>query len=236
MAIIASVSAAEISAQVEQRFVNKYLEGLLIDAPGVDYTPGVTDDATFLSFEVPSVAGYARQVFVYQSSELTTYADDGVGLATKGTVFAHDGGETGTTFTHAALVWGNGNVAALDAATTDPDEGVDGVYTDLPTVTSGSGTGLTVDLTVSNDVFVFTPSRFGRNYEVGDQVTILEAAMVAAGAIIAGKGDAVMDVGAVSSNTEAGQVVAVAPIASQATLDNGNEAAFFWDLKLFGIE
>ena len=44
-----------------------------------------------------------------------------------------------------------------------------------------------------------------------------------------------MLVGAVSSNTEAGQVIAVAPVDSQVTLDAGNEAAFYWDFKLFGF-
>lgn len=235
MAITAKISSAEVQAQVDQRFVNKYVEGLLINAVGISYTPGQTSDATFLSFEVPSVAGYERQVFVYQAQDLSAYADAGVGLATKGTIFAHDGGATDTNFTHVALVWGAGNVASLDAATLDPDTGVDGVYTDLPTMTDGAGTGLTVDLTVANNVFVFSPSRFGRNYQTGDNITVLEATMEQAGAISAGGGPAEMLVGTVSSNTEAGQVIAVAPVDSQVTLDAGNEAAFYWDFKLFGF-
>ena len=235
MAITAKISAAEIAAQVEQRFVNKYLEGILIDANGVTYTPGITIDSTFTSFEVPSAGGYQRQVFVFQTGDQTAYTDDGVGLATKGTVFAHDGGATPITFTHAALVWGSGNVAALDGATTDPATGNDGVYTDVPTTTSGAGTGLTVDIVVANNVFAFTPSRFGRNYEAGDSVVVLAAAMEAVGAIEAGESLAQMEVLQVSSNTEAGQVVAVAPLDSQATLDSGNEAAFFWNFKLFGF-
>jgi hypothetical protein len=113
--------------------------------------------------------------------------------------------------------------------------GVDGVYTDLPTFTDGAGTGLTVDLTIANDVFVFTPSRFGRNYQTGDQITVLEATMEQVGAIAAGDGLAQMLIGSVSSNTEAGEIIAVAPLDSQVTLDNGNEAAFFWDFKLFGF-
>ena len=235
MAITAKISSAEIAAQVDQRFVNKYIEGVLINANGVTYSPGVTIDSTFLSFEVPSTGGYERQVFVYQGQDQTAYTDDGVGLATKGTIFSHDASANAIDFTHAALVWGSGNVASLDAATTDPDTGTDGVYTDLPTVTDGAGTGLTVDLTVANDVFVFTPSRFGRNYQTGDSVTILEATMESAGAIAAGDGLATMLVGAVSSNTEAGQIIAVAPLDSQVTLDAGNEAAFYWDFKLFGF-
>ena len=236
MAITAKVSTDEIAAQVEQRFVNKYIEGLLINANGIVYEPGTTVDATFLSFEVTQgFGGYERQVFVYQAVDQSAYSDDGVGLATKGTIFAHDGGSDTIQFTHAVLVWGTGNVITLDAATTDPAVGVDGVYTDLPTATNGSGTGLTVDLTVSNNVFVFTPSRFGRNYAVGDTITVTEATMEAAGAIASGAGPALMDVGTVSSNTEAGQIIAVAGTTSQVLLDAGNEAAFYWDLKLFGI-
>ena len=236
MAITAKVSAAEIAAQVDQRFVNKYIEALLINANGVTYTPGITNDSTFLTFEVSQgFAGYQRQVFVYQGQDQTAYADDGVGLATKGSVFAHDGGSQTIQFTHAALVWGTGNVITLDAATTDPAVGTDGIYTDLPTITNGNGTGLTVDLTVANNVFVFTPSRFGRNYSVGDEITIAESVMEAAGAVTAGAGGAVMAVGNVSSNTESGKIIAVAGTGSQVLLDAGNEAAFYWDLKLYGI-
>ena len=235
MAITAKISAAEIAAQVDQRFVNKYIEGMLVNANGVTYSPGTTVDSTFLSFEVASIGGYERQVFVYQGQDQTAYTDDGVGLATKGTIFAHDGSANAIDFTHAVLVWGTGNVAALDAATVDPATGVDGVYTDLPTVTDGAGTGLTVDLTVANNVFVFSPSRFGRNYQTGDSITVLEATMEQAGAISAGDGLAQMLVGTVSSNTEAGQLITVAPVDSQVTLDSGNEAAFYWDFKLFGF-
>ena len=236
MAITAKVSSSEIAAQVDQRFVNKYVEALLVDANGITYTPGLTVDSTFLSFEVvQGFGGYERQVFTYQPADQTAYSDDGVGLATKGSIFAHDGGSDQVTFTHVVLVWGEGNVITLDAATTDPAVGVDGVYTDLPTATNGSGTGLTVDLTVSNNVFVFTPSRFGRNYAIGDTITITEAVMEAAGAVAAGAGLAQMDVGNVSSNTEAGQIIAVAGTSSQVLLDAGNEAAFYWDLKLYGI-
>ena len=236
MAITAKVSSSEIAAQVDQRFVNKYVEALLVDANGITYTPGLTVDSTFLSFEVvQGFGGYERQVFTYQPADQTAYSDDGVGLATKGSIFAHDGGSDQVTFTHVVLVWGEGNVITLDAATTDPAVGVDGVYTDLPTTTNGSGTGLTVDLTVSNNVFVFTPSRFGRNYAIGDTITITEAVMEAAGAVAAGAGLAQMDVGNVSSNTEAGQIIAVAGTSSQVLLDAGNEAAFYWDLKLYGI-
>ena len=235
MAITAKVSAAEVVAQIDQRFINKYVEAVLINAVGVPYTPGTTNDATFLSFEVPQgQGGYERQVFTYANTDATAYSDDGVGMNTKGSIFAHDGSATTMSFTHAALVWGTGNVVSLDAAIADPATGVDGVYTDIPTSTNGSGTGLTVDLTIANNVFVFTPSRYGRNYAAGDEINVSEASMEAAGAISAGAGAATMLVGNVSANTEAGQIIAVAATSSQVLLNAGNEAAFYWDVKLYG--
>jgi hypothetical protein len=59
--------------------------------------------------------------------------------------------------------------------------------------------------------------------------------MEQAGAVAAGAGLAQMLVGTVSSNTEAGQLITVAPVDTQVTLDAGNEAAFYWDFKLFGF-
>lgn len=236
MAITAKISSAELSAQVEQRFVGKYIEALLLNASGLSYTPGSSNDANFLSNEVAEgTGGYTRQIFVYQPQDQGAYADDGVSLTTKGTIFAHDGSATPINFTHAMLTWGQGNVISLDAATIDPATGADGIYTDIPTTTDGSGIGLTVDITVSNDIFVFTPSSFGRNYAPGDAITIAEPTMVLAGIISEGGGVAQMLVGNVSSNNEAGNVIAVARTSSPVVLDGGNEAAFYWDLKMFGI-
>ena len=67
MAITAKISSSEISAQVEQRFVGKYVEAMLLNAAGLSYTPGTSNDANFLSNEVAEgTGGYTRQVFVYQ--------------------------------------------------------------------------------------------------------------------------------------------------------------------------
>ena len=48
MAISAKISADEISAQVSQRFVNKYIEGMLVNAAGVTYSPGTTVDLSLI--------------------------------------------------------------------------------------------------------------------------------------------------------------------------------------------
>ena len=238
MAITAKISSVEIAAQVEQRFVGKYIEAMLLNAGGLTYTPGTTDDANFLSNEVAEgTGGYTRQVFSYKPEDRGAYADQGVGLATKGTIFAHNGSGTPVNFTHAVLVWGTGNVIAIDPQsgyTGVATEGNDGTYTNLPCTTDGSGVGLTIDVTVLNNVFTFTPSRFGRNYQPGDQVIISEAAMVIAGIVPEGGGSAALLVTSTSSNAEAGQIVGVARTASPVVLDGGNEAAFYWDVKMFG--
>ena len=170
MAVTAKVSAAELNTQVNQRFVGKYAEGRLINAPGVEYQPGTTNDATFLSFEVPlGRAGYEREIIAYSVTDVTAYTDDGIGLATKATVFAHDGSDDDINFTHVALCWSAGNVITVTVPTIDPVQGNDGIYTDLPTFTDGNGTGMTLDPEVSNDIFVFTVSQPGRDYANGDE-------------------------------------------------------------------
>ena len=82
MAIAAKISPAELTSQVTSRFDGAYLEGRLINAPGVAYVPGTTDDASFLTFEVtPGTAGYQRQVIGYEASDVSAYSDDGVAQA-----------------------------------------------------------------------------------------------------------------------------------------------------------
>lgn len=242
MPLTAAISNAEITAQVQARFIGKYVEAVLVNAPSVVYTPGTTNDTNFLSGELThGAAGYERAIINFQPADITAYTDGGVGMATKGTIFEHDG-NTSTTmdFTHAALVWGAGNVITLDVATNDPDAGNDGVYTDIPTVTTGSGVGLSVDIVVSNNVFAFSPSKAGRGYSVGDTITVEESVMLAAGITTASlevpnPGSASMDIGVVSENPQAGQLIAVAQTSSPVSLGNGNQAAFYWDFKQFGF-
>ena len=163
MTIAAKVSAAELVAQVTDRYVDQYYEGILLDAPSVTYQPGITVDADFLLNEVsPGLGGYTRQVIKYVSGDVGTYADDGVALATKATIFAHDGSGDVLDFTHAALIKGQGNVQTLGANTGSPTAGVDGTYTNVPLITSGSGIGLTVDLTITNSGAALGDYEIGR--------------------------------------------------------------------------
>ena len=238
MAVTAKISAKELNSQVNARFVGKYLEALLINAPGVEYQPGITNDATFLAFEVADgTGGYDREVIAYSVVDVSQFTDDGVGLSTKATVFAHDGSGDQIDFTHVALVWSSGNVITVNVPTTDPVTGIDGIYTDLPTFTAGGGQGMTLDLEVSNNVFVFTVSRPGRGYAPGDEIQVLEATMESVGAIESGQslGPAIMTVDTISTNPQTGDLLTVAKPNNPVVLTAGNEAAFYWNLKMYGF-
>jgi hypothetical protein len=109
MAIAAKISSDELTAQVTQRFDGATLEARLINAPGVTYIPGTTDDTTFLGLEVTvGTGGYARQSISYAAADVSVYSDDGVALTQRATVFTQDGSATPIEFSHVALVWTNG--------------------------------------------------------------------------------------------------------------------------------
>lgn len=240
MTIAAKVSAAELNAQVTNRFVDQYYEARLINAPGTSYMPGVTVDATFLTNEVAAgTGGYVRQVIKYQNADVGLYADDGVGLATKATVFAHDGGATVLTFSHVALVKSTGNVLTFGAVTTKPTAAVNGTYTDIPVTTAGSGKALTANLTVTNSGaalgnYALTVADPGYSFAAANALQIQESALVAVGAVAAGAGTLGFTVGTVFAPTDAGNILAVAETAATVSLTAGNEAAFYWNLKQYG--
>ena len=242
MAIAAKISAAELSAQVTSRFQDQYFEARLINAPGVTYTPGTTDDASFLGNEVIlGTGGYARQTFFYSVSDIATYSDGGIGLSQKATVFAQDGTSTTIDFTHVALVWSTGNVTALTATpTTAPTAAVDDTYQAIPVdATSGSGLGATINLIVTNSGataadYTATIVSPGYGYAAGDTVTINDATLASLGVITAGAGDLVVTVDTVSAATNAGQLLSVAQTTNSVILAAGNEAAFYWNLKQYG--
>lgn len=238
MAIAAKISPAELTAQVTDRFVGKYYEARLINAPGTSYVPGTTDDATFLANEVPiGTGGYSRQVIAYDGADVSAYSDDGVALATKATVFAQDGSATQISFSHVALVEGDGNVTALAAISGAPSAGVNGTYLDLPTITGGSGTGCTVDLTITNSGaastdYTLTIKQAGSGYGASDSIQVQEAVLVAAGAVLAGAGGITTTASTVYSSSE--QLLSVAQTPSAVNLTGGNETVFYWNLKQFG--
>ncbi len=242
MAIAAKISSAELTAQVTNRFVGNSFEARLISATGTSYEPGITNDATFLGFEVtPGTGGYQRQVISYAPADVTTYTDDGVALTTKATVFAHDGGATSIDFSHAVLVWSTGNALTLGAVGTAPTAGVDGTYTNIPIdTTDGSGVGLTADLTIANSGaastdYSLTINSAGYDYAASDVLTILDGTLAGLGAIAGGAGDLSFSVATVNTPANAGDVLSVAQTTSSVVLSGGNEAVFYWNLKQFGF-
>ena len=237
MAITAKISSDEVTAQVTDRFVGQYFEARLVDVSGTVYTPGTTVDATFLSFEPTiGVGGYQRQTFGYAPSDVSTYADDGVGLDSKATVFAHDGSGSSIDFSHAVLVWSDGNVLTLDSPSSEPSSGVDGTYTNVPVdINSGSGLGLTVDVTVSGGSYSVSVARPGYGYSQSDVVGVSNGVLAGLGATASGTGSLGFTTNSVNSSSNAGQVLAVAKTASSVVLTAGNEAVFYWNLKQFGF-
>ena len=241
MAIAAKISSSELIAQVTNRFVGNSYEARLISATGTTYTPGITDDATFLSFEAPiGTGGYQRQVISYALADVTSYTDDGVALSTKATIFAHNGSANSIDFSHAALVWSTGNTLTLGTVDTAPSAAVDGTYTNIPvTTTTGSGVGLTVDLTVANSGasstdYTLAIVNAGYDYAASDVLVFTEGVLAGLGVVAGGAGDLALTVGTVSSPSNAGQILSVAQTSSDVILSGGNEAVFYWNLKQFG--
>jgi len=243
MALAAKISAAELSAQVTNRFQGQYFEARLINAPGITYTPGTTDDTTFLASEVAlGTGGYARETFNYTVSDIATYTDGGVGLAQKATTFAHDGSGTSINFTHVALVWSDGNAATLSAApSAAPTAAVDGTYTSVPVdSTSGSGVGLTVDIVVTNSGatsgdYDITINKPGYGYAASDTVTIADTTLAGISMITGGAGALTTAIATINDNTEnAGDLLSVAKTTNSVVLAGGNEAVFYWNLKQYG--
>jgi len=246
MTIASQVSAIEIANIVTDRYVDQYFEARLIDLAAYNYDPAVSgSDATLLAGEVPlGTGGYARATLNFVSGDVGIYADGGVALNQKATVFAHDGGETAIEFSHVALVWSSGNVRALGAVTAAPASATTttAAYTNIPIDgTTGSGVGMTVDLEVTNSGaaatdYVVTLNKPGYGYAASDGLTIFNGTLAGLDASI-GAGDLQFPVGTVYTPTiaTAGDLFTVAKTTSPVTLTAGNEAAFYWNLKQFGF-
>lgn len=244
MAIAAKIAPTELTAQVTNRFDGAYFEARLVNH--TDYTPSdvANSDSTWLTAATatePTGSGYRRQVISYAASDVSTYSDDGIGLAQRATVFAHDGVGAAIDFNQVALVWSSGNAVTLGAVTTSPTGGTaasDGVYENIPVDSGGSGSALTVDVTVSGSgtVFAVAIKNAGLGYTAADSVTVnastLNDAKPAGAPDLAGT--LVFPVATVSSSTNSGDLIAVAKTAGAVSLAGGNEAAFYWNLKLFG--
>lgn len=246
MTTAAEVSATEVTNIITNRYVDQYFEARLIDLPAYSYDPEVSgSDATLLAGEVTlGTGGYERAILSFASGDVGAYADGGVALNQKATVFAHDGGATAIEFSHIALVWSDGNVITLDPVTAAPASATTttAAYTNIPIdSTSGSGTGLTVDLEVTNSGaattdYVLTVNKPGYGYAAADTLTINNGTLAGLDASI-GAGDLTFPVATVYSptNATAGNLFTAVKTASTVSLVDGNEAAFYWNIKQFGF-
>lgn len=234
MTITAKISSAEVLKQVTDRYINQFFEVALINAPGVNYSPGTTDDALFLTNEVTfGVGGYDRQVIGYTSADLTSYSDFGVGLAQKASVFTHDGGGTTIDFTHVALLNGVGNVVVLGTPSLEPIASNDGVYTGVPTTTDGAGVGLTLRFEVTTNIITVEIESSGRNYAAGDSVVVDSLVLEQLGIIPPG-GNSYINTVQSATEIVADSIVSVAQTSSAVSLSGGNQAVFYWNIKEFG--
>ena len=246
MTIAAKVSATEITNIITDRYTDQYFEARLINLPAYNYSPGTAgSDTTLLAGEVtPGTGGYQRAVLNYVPGDVGVYADGGVALNQKATVFAHDGGGTAITFSHVALVWSSGNAQTLGAVTAAPASATTttAAYTNIPVdSTSGSGVGLTIDLEVTNSGaattdYVITLNKPGYGYAAADTVTIDNGTLAGLDASI-GAGDLTFPVATVYTPTvaTAGDLFTSVKTSSTVNLVDGNEAAFYWNLKQFGF-
>lgn len=241
MAIAARTSSNEITAQVETRFVGKAAEGRLINAAAVDYTPGVTDDLVFLAAEVPiGTGGYERQPISFKQADVTAYNDAGVGLATKATVFSQDGSATTIDFSHVTIVWTT-NAIEDTVILSPPSAANNGTYENIPvTTTNGPGTGLVIDLIITNNGiadgdYTLVIKSPGKNYVFGDVISLPEAQLASLGVVAPGAGDLSYLVDEVYVNPDADQIIAVAKTTAPVQLASGNQAVFYWNIKLYQI-
>lgn len=246
MTIAAKVSGAEVQSIVTDRYVDQYFEARLINAPAYNYDPGVAGaDATLLSNEVPiGTGGYQRAYLSWTSGEVGSYADGGVALAQKATTFAHDGSATPITFSHVALVWSSGNALTLGAVTAAPASATTttAAYTNIPIdSTSGGGFGMTVDLEVTNagaatTDYVVTINKPGYGYAASDTLTITNGTLAGLDPSM-GAGDLTFPVATVYTPTvaSAGDLFTAVKTTSSVNLVDGNEAAFYWNVKQFGF-
>ena len=243
MPISAKVAGTELQDGMNSRFGGAYFEAVLLNAAGVSYDPANTEaqNAAFLStYEVPVTGGYVRQVIGWSPDSAGAYTDDGVAMDQRNIVFEQDGSDDNIVFTHMALVWGSGNISAGGVATTAPVGALDGTYVNLPTTSSGSGVGATVNIAVSNSGatagdYAVTINSPGVGYAASETLTIQNSDLVSAGMTPGDSSPIGFAVPSVHASAEAGKIFSVAQVDGQVTIANGNSAAFYVNLKEFGF-
>ena len=248
MSIVAKVSATEVTNIITDRYVDQYFEARLFNSQAFDYDPNQSsDDATLLNAEIPiGQNGYERVILSWGSGEVGGYSDGGVALAQKAAVFSHDPGAAGNiTFSHIGLVWSGGNVTGLGSVSAAPSSATNTTadFTNIPIdSTNGSGRGLTIDLEITGNGagttnYIVKINKPGYGYAAGNTLTIANATLKNLDASMATNSDLVFSVGSIYTPTIAttNDLFTVVKTASPVNLTDGNQAAFYWNIKQFGF-
>lgn len=244
MTIAAKITPAELVDQVSDRFVDQFFLVKLLNASGLTYVPGITNENTFVADNelVPGTFGYVPQTFGYTGADVGNYADSGVGLLQKQCIFAHDGSNSQYSFTHCSVQWADGVPLTIAPDGTLLPTGVipDGTYENLPVTSDGAGYGMTVDITINNtftgtDVYSISLNNRGYGYNQIDLLTISSSTLAAVGAGDGSQGPIGIVITGLYNPINAGQVFAIAPTNGTITLANGNESAFYFNLRQFGF-
>lgn len=204
MAIASSISSKELLGLVNARYVGTTFRVALLDSLNT-YIPGTTVTYQFMVDEIEDgVAGYSRKSFNYVSGDVSAYVDNGIPLARKAVTFSHDGSGVTYNITHVALLRENQVTASI------------------------SGTTLTVTSAASNSIAsgqVITGSTVSRG-----------TGIVSLGTGTGGTGTYVINnTHSITSTTlYISEIVSVAPLSTIATMSDGNDAVFYFDLKQYG--
>lgn len=204
MAVASSISSKELVGLVNARYVGTTFQVALLDSLNT-YVPGTTVTYQFMADEIEdAVAGYARQSFSYVSGDVSAYVDDGIPLARKAVTFSHDSSSSTYDVTHVALLRVNEVTASI------------------------SGTTLNVTAAASNSIAtgqVVTGSTVSR----GTGIISLGSGTGGTGTYVLSSSQSVA-----SATLYVSEIVSIAPLASTATMSDGNDAVFYFDLKQYG--
>lgn len=204
MAIASSISSKELLGLVNARYVGTTFQVALIDSPNT-YIPGTTVTYQFMADEIDNgLAGYSRQSFSYVAGDVSAYVDDSIPLARKAVTFSHDSSAATYDFTHVVLLRQNAVTASI------------------------SGTTMTVTAAASNTIAVgqvITGSTVDRG-----------TGIISLGSGTGGNGTYILSTSQSISSTTlyVSEIVSVAPLATTATMSDGNDAVFYFDLKQYG--
>ena len=205
MAVAASVSSQELTKIIKSNYLGPTFEVALVNS-GSTYAPGSTVTYTFMADEIlVGTAGYARDTFSYASGDIGAYVDDGIGLTRKAAVFTHDSGGTTYDFTDVVLLRKSTITASISGTTM--------------TVSSAPDANLATGQLIT-----------GAGIDPGTGITALNTGTGGTGTYT------INNTHTISSQTMYNhEIIAVAKLAATATLSDGNEAVFYFDLKQFGF-